>query len=361
MSAYPTVMPEFYAKFDYTNEARREHAAKLARKILEVDFPGFENRLEFEVYNGNIAGLCYLLETNRVKLQQLRLTETGWDDPRMLYDALKSNTTLTALDFYCNKLGPEGAEAVALGMKTNHTLTILNIRDNDLDDVGVKLLAENLKGNTTLTQMDFSRDCLRKNGSVFISALAECTNLTALVLHNDFIDDEGGKALGEVLKHLPKLKELDLGYNLIGEEGGKAIAEGLQSTTSLKFFVLSHNKLGPQAGKAFGEAIKKNQSLTRLCLEENTFGNPGAIGILEGLRENTKLVKLDISDNEIVIDEEVMNAFFATFPEHNVNLAVFTFFLGNYIKGFKNRLFGRRKMVKAWEARACTAPMSLLI
>ena len=46
----------------------------MARKILNEDFPGFENRLEFEVFSGNIAGLCYLLETNQVKLQQLRLT-----------------------------------------------------------------------------------------------------------------------------------------------------------------------------------------------------------------------------------------------------------------------------------------------
>jgi len=94
---------------------------------------------------------------------------------------------------------------------------------------------------------------------------------------------------------------------------------------------------------------------------ENSFGKEGAIGMLEGLRENTTLVKLDMSVNNMVVDEELINVFLGTFPEHNVTLAMFTFFMGNYIKGFKNRLFGRRKMEKAWAARACTAPMSLLI
>ena len=53
-------------------------------------------------------------------------------------------------------------------------------------------------------------------------------------LSSNQIGDEGGKGLGEGLKHNTSLQTLALDCNQIGDEGGKGLGEGLKDNTSLQ-------------------------------------------------------------------------------------------------------------------------------
>eukprot|EP00984_Skeletonema_dohrnii_P008654 scaffold3211_cov91-Skeletonema_dohrnii-CCMP3373.AAC.7 len=99
------------------------------------------------------------------------------------------------LDLLDNKIGKEGAIALAEALKENTTLTTLTLGWNGIDKEGAIALAEALKENTTLT---------------------------ALKLENNFIDNEGAIALAEALKENTTLTSLNLEYNEIGDEGAFA-------------------------------------------------------------------------------------------------------------------------------------------
>ncbi|KAG0043360.1 hypothetical protein BGZ83_011490, partial [Gryganskiella cystojenkinii] len=68
-----------------------------------------------------------------------------------LSEALKTNSTLTALDLRSNNIGVNGAKAPAEVLKTNSTLTTLYLEYNSFADTGVEALIEALKSNWTLT------------------------------------------------------------------------------------------------------------------------------------------------------------------------------------------------------------------
>ena len=54
--------------------------------------------------------------------------------------------------------------------------------------------------------------------------------------------------------------------NKIGDEGGKAIGEALKVNTSLTVIDLDRNKIGVEGGKAIGEALKVNTLLTKITI-----------------------------------------------------------------------------------------------
>ena len=77
---------------------------------------------------------------------------------------LKTNTTLTRLDLWDNKIGDAGAQALAETLKTNTTLTRLDLGGNKIGDAGAQALAEFLKTNTTLTTLYLGYNAIGATG-----------------------------------------------------------------------------------------------------------------------------------------------------------------------------------------------------
>ena len=102
---------------------------------------------------------------------------------------------LTSLDLYNNKIGAEGATAIAENLTK---LTWLNLGNNNIGDAGATAIATNL------------------------------TNLISLSLHSNNIGDAGATAIAE---HLTNLTSLDLCNNNIGDAGATAIATNLTILT----------------------------------------------------------------------------------------------------------------------------------
>ncbi|KAJ1474217.1 hypothetical protein T484DRAFT_1833174, partial [Baffinella frigidus] len=85
-----------------------------------------------------------------------------------------------------NKIGPEGAKALAVALSSMPNLIALSLKGNAIGPEGAKALA---------------------------GALSSMPNLTALDLGSCDLGPEGAKALAGALSSMPNLTELDLGVN----------------------------------------------------------------------------------------------------------------------------------------------------
>ena len=146
-----------------------------------------------------------------------------------------------------NKLGPEGAKALAPALAANAVLTSVTLLDNKLDTDSATMLATiakekgiSLCGITPgQTEADFSRQNLTSVDAILLASdLFVRASLTSLNIANNKIGPEGMKPLCEALKVNKALKVLDVnassfGGGEIGPEGAKYVADMLLVNASL--------------------------------------------------------------------------------------------------------------------------------
>jgi hypothetical protein len=97
--------------------------------------------------------------------------------------------------------------------------------------------------------------------------------LQELVLSDNSIGDEGGKAIGAGLATNGTLQKLYLYSNRIGDEGGKAIGAALATNGTLQELNLNRNRIGAEGGKAIGAGLPTNGTLQVLDLDNNYLGD----------------------------------------------------------------------------------------
>ncbi|KAK3836749.1 MAG: hypothetical protein J3R72DRAFT_450451 [Linnemannia gamsii] len=84
------------------------------------------------------------------ELESRQRVERGKRELEWLAENLKTNSTLTTLEFYWNSIGDNGAEALSKVLKTNSTLTTLNLRKNIVGDKGFVALSEVPRSRLTI-------------------------------------------------------------------------------------------------------------------------------------------------------------------------------------------------------------------
>lgn len=84
--------------------------------------------------------------------------------------------------------------------------------------------------------------------------------ITALDLSNNYINEEGGKYLGEMLAVTSSLQHLNLERNSLGDEGSEGFAAGLAQNKTLLKLSLINNIIDVAGAKALAEAFKHHRS-----------------------------------------------------------------------------------------------------
>ena len=163
------------------------------------------------------------------------------------------NTTLEYIDLSVCRIGPAGAQCLAQALRVNTSVKTLKLLNNPLDDEGANALAEMLGGygsknsgtvNTTLEYIDLSVCRIGPAGAQCLAqALRVNTSVKTLKLLNNPLDDEGAKALAELLGGYGSknsgtvnttLEHIDLRNCSIGHDGAQRLAQALCVNTSVK-------------------------------------------------------------------------------------------------------------------------------
>ncbi|MGH9344386.1 MAG: hypothetical protein ACRD19_11575 [Terriglobia bacterium] len=104
----------------------------------------------------------------------------------------KDDPTLVTLTFEGQRLGDEGARALAQALKVNRTLTALNLAGNRIEDSGARALADALKSNKTLVSLDLSTNGIGEAGACALAeALKDNRTLSRLFLAENPIELDG--------------------------------------------------------------------------------------------------------------------------------------------------------------------------
>ncbi|GAQ89834.1 hypothetical protein KFL_005680010, partial [Klebsormidium nitens] len=194
-----------------------------------------------------------------------------------------------------NRIGDEGARALAeaLGKEgTCHALQTLDLHSNDIGVEGARALATALGKEGTCPNLQTLNLRYNQIGYDGAQALATalgkegtCPNLQTLDLYSYDIGDEGAQALATALGKegtCSNLQTLDLSLNQIGDEGARALATALGkegTCSALQTLNLYYNQIGVEGARALATALGKEgtcPNLQTLDLEEHQIGDDGA-------------------------------------------------------------------------------------
>ncbi len=132
---------------------------------LCISYPSFKNYdLNYPPYNSPYS---------RCKIPS-KFKNYSFRNP--LLEAITSllvGPTFTTVDLRSNKIGAEGAKALAEALKTNASLTTVNLEGNEVGDEGAKALAEALKTNASLTTVDLWGNKIGDEGAKALSEIEE--------------------------------------------------------------------------------------------------------------------------------------------------------------------------------------------
>ena len=204
---------------------------------------------------------------------------------RYIFLGLKGNKCLQSLDVSYNNLGPEIADLIPIAVRTHLTLYSLNIAGNNIGHRGAAMLwtlagkaggnrlgkdgsgstvrGSTVRGSTvvgsvrggssvfgasrkgkskkTKSTSRSIRDGSTEAGTVKTGATGKPvrkTRLAELVLADNQLNEEAGRALGHFIKNSSTLTAADLSGNSLGVEGGKYLAQFLSDAFGHRHRVL---------------------------------------------------------------------------------------------------------------------------
>eukprot|EP01065_Artemidia_motanka_P011044 TRINITY_DN15945_c0_g1_i1.p1 TRINITY_DN15945_c0_g1~~TRINITY_DN15945_c0_g1_i1.p1 ORF type:complete len:1845 (+),score=581.23 TRINITY_DN15945_c0_g1_i1:55-5535(+) len=204
----------------------------------------------------------------------LRRTDATDVSTGSIADALRANTTVTALNLRDNLIESAGAHALADCLMVNSALIDLDLRGNGIDSTGCAALANAMRTNTTLRT-------LRLEGNPLLSAAAReaCGTLVAL----------NGRP--------PALKSAVLAARV----GGPRVID-LSAASRDRFRDVDHDAdkhLDCWAACVLAHALIGNRCVEELILSNQHVQDLGARALADMLRQNERLDRLNLFGNAV--------------------------------------------------------------
>ena len=277
--------------------------------------------------------------------------------------AFRTNNTLISLQLTANKIGDEGAIAIA---ECLHVCSIqsIDLSLNQISDKGASaLLSKSIKRSITLSlfgnnissvQIDDGNSvkvrsisgslgdrgivCVKsyfdkemsletlhlkscknnfKGLESIVSMMRKCTLLLSVTLSDCNVDDNGINLLASYLSNCNKLHTLDLSKNKIGSVGAQVLAKVLKSTDQLEKLDLNENTIDVAGSVCLSKSLCSCQNIKQFHLSFNGISDVGAKAVSEIIQGNPFLQSLNLCGNLIT---DVGACFLADGFKHCVNL-----------------------------------------
>ena len=236
-----------------------------------------------------------LLGTNRM----------GDEGARAVAAALRPGHGLETLYLGCNRIGPEGVTALAGGLSEDATVRAVWLKRNPVGDEGARALAGMLRRNHTIRTLDLVNTGVRAEG---LRALLDALLDRPVPLERLFLGGNGlGAAEAGLLAALIRdagVRELYLSASHLGDEGAAVLASAAVEAGGASRpvrFGLGGNGIGPQGARALADALEAIEALDlarppserALGAPPNVTGDEGAVALAEAL-PGSPLRRLDL-------------------------------------------------------------------
>ncbi|WP_268986517.1 gala protein [Streptomyces sp. CC210A] len=190
----------------------------------------------------------------------------------------------------CNRIGPEGAAALAGPLATDGTVRALWLKRNPLGDAGARTLAAMLRRNTALRTLDLVNTGLTTDG---LHALTDALTDRPEPVERLFLGGNGlTAAAAPLLAALlcTGVRELYLSANHLGDDGAAALAAAADPHRPVRLG-LGGNGIGPAGAAALADALGaidtldlgRPRSERSLGAPGNTTGDAGAAALAAAL------------------------------------------------------------------------------
>lgn len=158
----------------------------------------------------------------------------------------KNDPAITILNLCGERIYKDGAASLAAAIQANTYLEWLDLQDSNIGDEGAAILAADVleQNYSTIKKLNLHGNKIGNNGATALAtALKINTSLWELDLCFNFINDEGVSMLAKALTTNTTLRVLRLEGNRIGERGATILFEAVQANlkSSLETIELSGN------------------------------------------------------------------------------------------------------------------------
>lgn len=233
----------------------------------------------------------------------LRSNAITSDGSSMIFKALTGNTHITTIDISAidgidrNRVGTQGATAIASVLKKNDILSSLTISMCGVSEEGCGFIGPALASNKSLLYLDLSAN---RVGTAGIKKLFAEDNslgiLETLNLSHNCIGDQAGPFISRQLAQNDTLRNLDLSSNNLTRAFLTNLFDAFQNGTKITSLSLANNKFGSESPDSFHFLLREYPSITKFNLSSNPLKNETIEQIAEAVRINTSIVHLDLSE-----------------------------------------------------------------
>ncbi|XP_064487147.1 NLR family CARD domain-containing protein 3-like [Ornithodoros turicata] len=203
-------------------------------------------------------------------LRSLRLdnVELTAGNAALLRNAASGLQNLTELAVTKKGLNEQLAVAISSLLTTTGTITKLDLSDHwDADDGILKIICGALASNRTLRVVTMNETRIKNVVYVYLAdALKQNTSIQEIYLDTDSLEDDGMKAVGDMIKSNNTLQVLkwQLSFTDISDVGARALAEGIAANTKLLQLSLQCVYVGFEGTKLILDALSRNTTLREL-------------------------------------------------------------------------------------------------
>ena len=261
---------------------------EIAKYYRIMTTPQSRERLErihglYEALPLSIKGIlsfdtCMYLAFNDHRMKQVNLSylELGQEGLNILWNALSSNHTLTALKLVGLGIDALQAAQLASHVAMNGTLVELNISHNPISDRGLMPLATALRVQKNLQALNLTGITgVTAQGLNYLIIAIKLIELKYLILDQIPFTIESVFALKDLLEQSPPLEMLSLAQTGLKDTDGTFLAQALKTNKNLTILNLSNNKLSNHCLKTLAKSLINHPTLRELHLEGNPISHRG--------------------------------------------------------------------------------------
>jgi len=204
---------------------------------------------------------------------------------------LANTSHVHTVSYRNHPIANERLVALADALKLNTTITAVDMRDTNMSDSECELLADALAVNSTVTKVDLGGSVQRFENSAPALARMLCINSTIEKLYFQSADlgDVFCAQLCAAMSHNSSCRVLDLAWNHMSDNGAKALSNAMMINSTLEKINVSCNDITYNGLTALATALRVNTTIYQMNIQLNDASLASSRNFIDSLEYNMRM------------------------------------------------------------------------